>query len=138
VQRFPTGQRAIVAETPAPFKAQLGRRDGGLGEVPDLVEALRDRHRIRRRVQRNNRARLLVVHLVPDAVVVGDHERIGGVARLRERAVDLDRHRELAQQRDEARAVALQRIGLVQRDQQAVGAPGDQELAQPARCARAN
>jgi biopolymer transport protein ExbB/TolQ len=55
---------------------------------------------------------------------------VGGVARLRERAVDFDGHRELAQQREQARVFALQEVRLVQRDEDAVRATAHQELAQ--------
>ena len=98
--------------------------------VPDFVEALQDGHSVRRRVQRNNRARLRVVQLVPHAVVVGQHERIHGVARQGEGAVDLDRHRELAQQDEQPRAFALEVLGFVQRDEDAVRAAGDEKVAQ--------
>src|SRR6185437_14140502 len=127
---------AIVTEPAPASKAQRGRGNGGLGKVPDLGEALRDRQGGGRRVHRNNRARLLEVLLVPYAVIVGEHERIARVARLPERAMDLDRHRELPQQREEARAYALEEVGVVQRDEDAVRAAADEERTQLLRALR--
>ena len=73
-------------------------------------------------MQRDDRARLFGVQLMPHAVVVGDDEGVARFARLAERAVDLDRHRELPEEHQQARTFALEWIGLVQRDEQAVRA----------------
>src|SRR5260221_10868066 len=78
----------------------------------------------------DDRARLLVVELVPHAVVVGDDERVAGLGRLAHGAVDLDGHRELAQQREQARIFPGEELGVVQGDQQAMRACRDKELAQ--------
>src|SRR5450631_688483 len=111
-------------------KPQGGRRDGGLREIPDLVETLADRQRIGDRMQREHGARLLEMELVPHAVVVGDHAGVRRVARLRDGAMDLDRHRELAQQDEQSRAFALEQLRLVQRDEEAMRAAAHEELAQ--------